>query len=338
VGGTPGRVQVFSTNGGAKLADFVPYNSYSGKINVAVGDFNRDGVNDLVAAPAEGSPQVKIFNGQSFVNGTFGDGAPDQSLLAAGSVYGTDFNVGVQVAAGDVNQDGYAELVTGASAGNPHVKVFDGRSIADGSFSVSPNAHLLASFFAYALQFNVGANVAVGDLNHDGAGDVITGATVGNPHVKAYDGRGITAGDFTSPQSHVFLSFFPYALNLNIGVTVAAGDADGDLFADLITGASTGNPDVRTFSGHAIAQGGFVNPATAQMTQFFAYGSQTNTGVRVASLNLDGAGAAEIMTGNTSGNGLLKIFAGNAFGSVPLPVFQLTFGNGVFQDGIDIAG
>jgi hypothetical protein len=337
VGGTPGHVEVFAVNGGAKLADFEPYFMYSGNVNVAVADFNKDGVKDLVVAPADGNPQVKVYNGQRFVNGTFDDSAPDASLFAMGFVYGINFNVGVLVAAGDVNQDGYADLVTGPSAGNPHVKVFDGLSIADGSFTQNVQAQLLTSFFSFGLNFNVGAHVAVGDINHDGAGDVITGASAGNPHVKAYDGRGITAGDFTSPESHVILSFFPYALQFNIGATVAAGDTNGDTFVDLITGASTGNPDVRTYSGQKIAQGGFFNPAASQMTQFFAYGVQTDTGVWVASLNFDGVAAAEIMTGNTSGPGIAKFFAGDAIGSEPLPKLQLTFGNGLFQDGIAVA-
>jgi hypothetical protein len=135
----------------------------------------------------------------------------------------------------------------------------------------------------------------------------------------------------------VFLSFFPYALQSNIGATVAAGDTNGDTFVDLITGASTGDPDVRTYSGQKIAQGGFFNPAASQMTQFFAYGEPTDTGVRVASLNFDGVGAAEIMTGNTFGQGIVKFFAGNAIGSNPLPKLQLIFGNDAFQDGIAVA-
>jgi hypothetical protein len=337
VGGS-GRVEVFAVNGGKRLADFSPYSQYSGRIHVAVGDFNRDGVKDLVVAPADSFSQVKVFNGQSFVNGTFSEGAPDADALAIGFVYGVNFKVGARVAAGDVNQDGYADLVTGASAGNPHVKVFDGRFIADGSFNGNVSSQLLTSFFAYGLQFNVGANVAVGDLNHDGAGDVITGASTGNPHVKAYNGRGITAGDFTNAEFHVFLSFFPYALHFNVGVTVGAGVINGDTFVDLITGDSIGNPDVRTYSGLVIAQGGFFNPAASQMTQFFAYGIQADTGVWVSSLNFDGAGPADILTGNTSGIGVLKLFAGNAIGASPLPLFQLAFGGEFFQDGISVAG
>ncbi len=137
---------------------------------------------------AAGNPHVKIFNGQHFLNGTFEDSAPDESLLAQSFVYGANFNVGATVAAGDVNQDGFTDLVTGATIGNPHVKVFDGLSVAGGAFT------LMASFFPYALQFNVGANVALGDVTKDGFADVITGATAGNPHVKVYNGQAMADG------------------------------------------------------------------------------------------------------------------------------------------------
>jgi hypothetical protein len=59
VGGTPGHVEVFAVNGGTKLANFAPYFTYTGNINVAIADFNNDGVKDLVAAPAHGNPHVR---------------------------------------------------------------------------------------------------------------------------------------------------------------------------------------------------------------------------------------------------------------------------------------
>src|SRR5262249_33707655 len=93
------------------------------------------------------------------------DFAPSRSSVTAG----------VTVAVGDINGDGYPDLVTGAAAGNPHVKVYDGKAVALGTFNAAnPDASLLTQFFPYGLNFNIGANVAVGDVDADGFADIVT--------------------------------------------------------------------------------------------------------------------------------------------------------------------
>ena len=60
-----------------------------------------------------------------------------------------------------VNGDGFADLITGAVPGNPHVKVFDGKKLlATHVIPSGDDPSLLAQGFAYGLNFNVGANVA----------------------------------------------------------------------------------------------------------------------------------------------------------------------------------
>jgi hypothetical protein len=91
---------------------------------------------------------------------------------------------------GDTNGDGFADLVTGATAGNPDVHVYDGRALANGTFNgYNPNASLLDQFFAYDLQFNVGAAVAVQDFEGTGRWDILTGATRGAPHYRVVRGN-----------------------------------------------------------------------------------------------------------------------------------------------------
>jgi Ca2+-binding RTX toxin-like protein len=91
---------------------------------------------------------VKVFDGTT--------GAELRSFFA----YWPTFTGGVRVAAGDVNGDGFADIVTGAGAGaGPHVKVFDGQTGA-----------ALHSFFAYDPSSTGGVFVAAGDLSGDGAG------------------------------------------------------------------------------------------------------------------------------------------------------------------------
>ena len=91
------------------------------------------------------------------------------------------FTGGVFVAAGDVNGDGCADIVTGAGAGGgPHVRVFDGRT--------GTETH---GFFAFAPAFTGGVRVAAGDVNGDGHAEIIIGAGPGGaargPRVRPVD-------------------------------------------------------------------------------------------------------------------------------------------------------
>ena len=93
--------------------------------------------------------------------------------------YNAAFTGGVFVAAGDINGDGQADIVTGPGAGGgPHVRIFSGAA-----------ARVLGEYFAYSAAFSGGVNVAAGDVNGDGTADVITGAGAGGgPHVRVFSG------------------------------------------------------------------------------------------------------------------------------------------------------
>jgi hypothetical protein len=237
----------------------------------------------------------------------------DGSLLADFAPYGSQYNGPVTVAVGDVNHDGFPDVVTGAGVGNPNVRVFDGRAIETGAFNPNnPTASMLANFFAYGLNFNVGVNVAVGDVNGDGFADIVTGASVGNPHVKVFSGKDIANGTFNPNGSSVLAQWFAYALQFNIGVHVAVGDVSKNGFADIVTGAAAGNPDVRVYSGQDIANGTFNPNGSSLLAQWFAYGLQFNIGANVAVGDVNGDGFADIITGATAGNPQVKVYDGQA--------------------------
>src|SRR5439155_24603355 len=128
-----------------------------------------------------------------------------------------NFQGTVNVAAGDVNGDGFDDIIVVANGANGHVKVFSGR---DGTE--------LGSFFAYAgFQGNV--TVTAADFDLDGRAEIVTVAAV-NGHVKVFnlDGTLFTGVSGFAP------SFFAYSGFL-ADVFVAAGDVSGDGRPDIIT-------------------------------------------------------------------------------------------------------
>ncbi len=164
------HVKVFSGATGGELYSFFAFEGFSGGVNVASADVDGDGLDDIVVATRTGSSHVKVFSGL------------DGSLLQSYIAFDAGYTGGISIAAGDLNDDGRAEIVVGALQGVSHVKSFSGL---DGSE--------LASFFAYEGSLG-GVSVAILDGDGDGIADIGTGSRVGS-HVKAFDGLGLTTID-----------------------------------------------------------------------------------------------------------------------------------------------
>ncbi len=307
-GGAPNRVEVFSRNG-APRGSFTPFEVYDGGVAVALGDINGDGTDDLVASATIGNPAVKIYDGTALNDSSF-YADPDSHLITTGFPYGINFNVGTNIAVGDVNADGFADLITGAVPGNPHVKVFSGAELLGGTIPTGNAPSLLAQGFVYGLGFNVGANVAAGDVNGDGFADIITGASAGNPHTRVFDAKTILVSKLIPTNAGTLDEFFPYGINFNVGSFVAVADYNGDGFGDVVTGASVGNPEVRVFSGKDISNGTF-DLTTSLLDFFFAFEQGQNIGVSVAATDFNGDGKADVLTGTRNGPPRLRAFKNN---------------------------
>jgi hypothetical protein len=201
------------------LADFFAFPvTYAGGVVVASGDVNGDGRDDVVVGTATGSSHVKVIEGRAAMAAA---GVVDTGLLANFFAFPLTYTGGVNVAAGDVNGDGLADVVVGAATGSSHLKVVEAEA-AQAATGVIENAGLLANFFPFPLSYTGGVTVASGDVTGDGRADLVTGAATGAAHVRVFDGAAPPAGVADNPADRL-ADFFAYPFSYTGGVKVAAG-------------------------------------------------------------------------------------------------------------------
>src|SRR5205085_2691062 len=95
--------------------------------------------------------------------------------------------------------------------------------------------------------------------------------------------------------------FFAYSANFVGGVTVAAGDTNGDGLAEVITGAGAGGgPHVKVFDASG-----------ATLQSFFAFPAAFAGGVFVAAGDTNGDGKADVVVGaGATGVAQVQVFDG----------------------------
>jgi hypothetical protein len=212
-----------------RVIQFNPFDpSFTGGARVATGDVNGDGAGDIAVSPDQGGgPRVRIFSGR------------DGGQLA--DYFGIDdpnFRGGARATFGDVNGDGTLDMIVAAGfGGGPRVTVWDGKSVLAGS------PRQIANFFMFEDSLRNGVFITAGDLNGDGAAEVIGGGGPGGgPRVLALNGREL----ITSGNQVGLANFFAGDPNNRGGVPVGVDDPDKDRRVDLVTGAGSGAPPVVT--------------------------------------------------------------------------------------------
>jgi len=367
-------------------------NQGGGQFGISVlgaGDVNGDGFSDfavgafgydLVGGPDAGI--VCIYYGSPTGLGALANPAPNQILNSVGYTTNTGYSV---AGAGDVNGDGYSDLVVGDWRGQ-----VGGGPVNEGSALVFHGSSLgLATVLSTILESNqlsalYGRSVSTaGDVNGDGYADILVGAVSWSNSHNAEGGMWLYLG---SPTGISTTSLYRYELNIlgaNMGETVStAGDVNGDGYSDIIGGAKgldravvyhggpyniPTTPTVTSYSGASgalsgtctanagdvngdgysdavIGAPGASNGQAGEGLVFVHYGSTTGLSVvpnvtlevNVAGASfgfgassagdVDGDGYADVIVGapNAGGTGRAYIFMGSAAGIATAPSLTLT--------------
>src|SRR5690606_31777777 len=219
--------------------------------------------------------------------------------LVSGFPWGPGATNGVRVAAGDVTGDGVADLFVATGPGDGRVSVFNGAT-----------AGPIVTFAPFGNHFRGGVHMATGDIDGDGQADLLVGGGRGSGRVRIY----------SSATYQQILTDFPFGIDYTGGVTVAAGDINGDGCVDVIVGQETGGL-VRVFDG---AGPGILASGTP-------YGPGFTGGIHVAAGDVDADGNAEIITGPREGGRTVFVINGQTM--QPIAGFS-PFGGG---SGVSVA-
>jgi len=264
------------------------------------GDVNGDGYSDvIVGAPYNSPGGIQTGRGYIYFGGTSMDNVAD--VILTGSASGDLFGVSVSTA-GDVNGDGYSDVIVGAfqndaggaDAGRAYLytNTLTGTDIPDEFFT------------GEATNDYFGASVSTaGDVNGDGFDDIIIGATQndagGSEAGRAYIYFGGSSMDNTAD-----IILTGVAAGDMFGVASStAEDVNGDGYADVIVGALWND------AGASDAGSAYI---------FFGGSAMNNT----ADVIVSGIGIGDLFgfsvssTGDVNGDGFSDVIVGSPGASV----------------------
>jgi hypothetical protein len=227
-------------------------NDYSGSSVSDAGDVNGDGYADVIvgaygATGRAGMSYVIFGKAAGFRDIRLDTLAPSQGFRILGE-NANDCSGSSVNGAGDVNGDGYADVIIGAygasgSAGKSYVIFGKASGFGDLSLSTLTSSQGFRILGENANDYSGSSVSGAGDVNGDGYADVIIGAyaatsMAGKSYILLGKASGFTDISLSVLNTTQGFRIFGEHANDQSGRSVsAAGDINGDGFADVIIGA-----------------------------------------------------------------------------------------------------
>ncbi|MFK7899060.1 MAG: FG-GAP-like repeat-containing protein, partial [Myxococcota bacterium] len=251
--GNPGTANAF-LEGNQASAFFGAFTNGTGAVGAAsAGDVNGDGYSDVIVGAKgydngeNGEGAAFIFHGSASGISSGGPATADTFLESNQALVGIGFSaqMGVVASAGDVNGDGYDDVIVGAP-GYTHQALFSGvawvfhggpAGVPDGNPGTSDGR--VESNDSYSLgEPRAIAVASAGDVNGDGYADVIVGfeySDDGAGKVLIVHGSASGIGSKTPTNADALLETFNFEGKFGNSVA-SAGDVNGDGYADVLIG------------------------------------------------------------------------------------------------------
>ena len=333
-------------------------NDRSGASVSSAGDVNGDGYDDLIIGADRAAPNGRSSAGETYVVYGGANAPGTGGVLALGALDGTNGFIlnGIDAtdasghsvsSAGDVNGDGYDDLVIGATgaagdAGETYV-VYGGASApgSDGMLDLSTldgsNGFILTGIDAVDRS---GWSVSsAGDVNGDGYDDLIIGARYADPNGNSSGESYVVYGGASAPGTGGVLDlsdldgsngFIVNGIDENdeSGFSVSsAGDVNGDGYDDLIIGARRADPNGRNNAGESyVVYGGASAPGSDGVLDLSSLVLDGSTGFIVNGIDANNqSGRSVSSAGDVNGDGYDDLVIG-AFSAAPAGESYVIYG------------
>ena len=271
--GNAGEPGTLDTTADATLTKVPPEFDADFGRRVSVGDINGDGYGDVAVSSAfadvdevVNSGQVHVFFGGPGAFDTTVDVVLEKTPPEEGSFFGRDLTIG------DLNDDGYADVIVGVpyadttQKDNGEVQIFFGSA----NFDSTPDIIIQNTDKIHA---DFGFSVETGNVNGDNYNDLIVGAFAADKGSIIDNGEvRIFFGSATGPSTtaDAILENNPTEERSRFGRWVSSGDVNGDGYDDVTVGAfladngAVDNGEVQIFYG---GPGAFDTTADAVVTK-----------------------------------------------------------------------